>query len=121
MTHTNLLILEAAEAPSDAPSWITQAYLEACVNDQALQTTWKPAVGDWYFCRDHYMVLRIDDLESYNEEGDCALPTDLGKDEHGRWRCDIYLPPPADEAAQAPSANPPITSWLDMPQHDAPY
>lgn len=96
MPHTDLLLLHPSEAPAEA-TWVTQEHLQACAEDDDLQRAWEPAVGDWYFCRDLYKVMRINSLDAYYSQGDprAILKSDLGKDERGHWQCDIYLAPPA--------------------------
>ncbi len=97
MSMTDILLLRVSKGVDTAPAWLTQEHLEACAADRSMQAAWLPAVGDWYFCRDLYMVKQIASLDDYLSEGNprTRLKSDLGKNTEGnKWLCDIYLPAP---------------------------
>ena len=98
MPTTNILLLAAAIKDVQPPDWLTQELLEKSAADRELQAGWEPQVGDYYFCRDLYELLRIETLDHYHAEGDPrgSLKSDLGKDDRGHWECDIFLPPPTN-------------------------
>lgn len=82
------------QADEPIPSWITQEYYGQCAQDTALQSQWKPKVGDWYACKDLYQIAQIKSLEGYRSSGDVQSKYDRGKDSSGKWECDVYLPMP---------------------------
>lgn len=92
------LILDAVGNKDKLPDWITQDHIDKCTENVELQENWEPKVGDWYFCKDIYKILQINDLKSYYSEGDVLpLTSDHGKDSNGHWECDIYLPKPTEK------------------------
>lgn len=77
------------------PEWLTQEYFERCLADKELQEHWEPKVGDWYFCKDFCLVIKIETLKDYYSEGNVKpLKTDSLLNSKMRWDCDIYIPEP---------------------------